>query len=77
MPQTVIKVETLGALLKAKRGREPQHALAARMGCSRVSICHYERGRNKPTAANLVKLADALAFSPEDWALVRQLLGEK
>lgn len=77
MPETTVTIQTFGQLLKVKRGAETQRAVAQRVGVKHTAICRFERDQRVPTSAHLVKLADALAFTPEDWTLVRQLLGEK
>ncbi len=74
MARTVIEVETLGELLRTRRGEMTQRELADRVGVTFPTISRFETGHRMPTLATMAKLADALAFSPEDWISVREFM---
>lgn len=42
-----------------------QEELGLYCGLSAMAVCHFERGRRKPCAANLVRLARALMVSSD------------
>lgn len=74
MPKTGVDVNTVGELLRAKRGGRSQRDVAARAGIDHSAVARFEGGKRMPSLPVLKRLADVLGFEEEDWALLDQLI---
>ena len=77
MVDITISVETLGALLKRRRGDLTLRELAEATGMPHSMLSNYENNHHEPRLRTLHVLARVLEFSDDDWLHVRVLIGRK
>lgn len=61
-------VENIGEIVKGARKRKglSQEALAYRVGLEQTDISKIERGKDRPSEARTIKIAEALGLNPGD-----------
>ena len=75
MGKIEVDVQTLGALLKQRRGDLSQRALAELTGLAPSAIAKYETDERRPSMGSMMTLARVLKLSESDWTLIRSLMG--
>ena len=75
MGKIEMDVQSLGALLRLRRGRISQRALAQFTGLAPSAIAKYETDDRRPSLGSIMTLARVLRLSDSDWLLVRTLMG--